>query len=71
MTKERLCLTIEHLENPANFQSLVSPPTFVPGGPVTASNIQGQLTVSERIFAQDAQAQIKDLVSQYSILFPR
>lgn len=29
LTKERLCLTMENLENPANFQSLVSPPTFI------------------------------------------
>ena len=30
LTKERLCLTMENLENPANFQSLVSQPSFVP-----------------------------------------
>ena len=27
MTKERLCMTIEHLENPANYQSLVMNPS--------------------------------------------
>lgn len=27
MTKERLCMTMEHLENPANYQSLVLNPS--------------------------------------------
>lgn len=42
MTKERLCMTMEHLENPANYQSLVQNPNSFelhPHFPAEAQNV--------------------------------
>ena len=60
-------MTMEHLENPANFQSLVQSPTQFELHPYFPPEAQGVLVK----ISYDVQYQIKDLVAQYTILFPR
>ena len=58
-------MTMEHLENPANFQALVNPQTD--GENEVDINRQGIMIK----ISLECQVQIKDLVAQYAILFPK
>ena len=60
-------MTMEHLENPANFQALVSPQA-------DGENDEGVDIARQGIMIKislECQVQIKDLVAQYAILFPK
>ena len=60
-------MTMEHLENPANFQALVNPAQVAEN---TGLEDQHQIGILVKISAE-CQIQIKDLVAQYAILFPK